>query len=88
MPDEQLTQELERGTRAREVLDHPLFVEAFDALRERCLSAWEYGKTPEVREEAWRTLQVAKSVRQSFVDLVTTGKMAEIALEKKHGRAS
>lgn len=85
MSHEQLRKELDRAARAREIIEHPLWIEAWGELRERCLATWENGTTPEIREEAWRTLTVAKKVRRSFEVLIETGKMAEIALEKTDG---
>lgn len=83
MPDEsKLRHELDRAVLAKQIMDNPLWVEAWDAVRDRCLSTWEGGTTPEQREEAWQTLRVAKKVRRAFEQVIQTGQLAERQLEE------
>lgn len=82
-------EEMERAARAKEVVEHPLWIEAWEAIEARCRAQWE-GSDPsaiEAREEAYRMLLIAKKVKRSFETVIQTGKLAEMALEKDNGRA-
>ncbi len=89
MPDkDRLEHEVARAAQARQVLDHPLWVEAWEAIYGRCLADWEHSAADQVqlREDAWKTLYIAKKLRRSFERVVETGKLAEQTLEgDRHG---
>lgn len=82
-------EEMERAARAKEVVEHPLWIETWETLEARCRQQWENSEASEIeaREEAYRMLLIARKVKRSFETVIQTGKMAEMALEKENGRA-
>jgi broad-specificity NMP kinase len=71
-----------RGVRAREVLENPLVVEAFDAIKAEYLEAWE--KTPardqEGRERLWVMVKLIDKVKMHLGQVVDAGKIADADL--------
>ena len=75
----------ERARHANNILQHDLFKEAFDVLREDLMSRWSHsGSTEsEARESIWLAMRLLDRLESHFKSIVETGKMAK-ALEKQH----
>lgn len=74
-----------RIERAKELLEHDLFIEAFDMLENELKNRWEHSGSneAEARESCWLALQILSQVRQHIESIVTTGRLDELA--KKSG---
>ena len=74
-------QEIRRGFEANRILNEPLLVEAFDALREAILV--RMGSVDVGARDAHRdlivSLQILERVKSHLRDHIATGKMAEIS---------
>ncbi len=81
----QLKREMSRGQQARELLEHPMFVEAFDKVRSGILQSWE--ASPIRDEDGQRTLRlmlkVLGDVRKNIEEVAQTGKIAMIQREQE-----
>jgi hypothetical protein len=76
---------IRRGTRAKAILNDPLWTEAWETYRLKVFSAIENAKTDEGTLRGKLMLGVANDVRAYFEGLVNTGKAAayEIKLEEE-----
>ena len=74
-----------RAERAKEVLEHDLFIEAFDTLENELKSRWQNSSSNEAdaRESCWLALQLLYQVKRHIESIVTTGRLDELA--KKTG---
>lgn len=68
--------QVERGKAAQELLDNPIFVEAFVSAEEYLTASWGITKAPEVdkREDIWRSLQLLTNIRQHITSIAQNGK--------------
>ena len=65
-----------RAERAKEVLEHDLFIEAFDTLENELKSRWQNSSSNEAdaRESCWLALQLLYQVKRHIASIVTTGR--------------
>ena len=86
--EQQLRREMSRGQQARELLEHPLFVEAFEKVRSGILQSWE--ASPIRDEEGQRSLRlmlkVLNDVKKNIEEVAQTGKIASIQREQEQTR--
>jgi predicted ArsR family transcriptional regulator len=77
-----------RAEQARQILDNPLWVEAWDAYRQRLIEIWEESKPDEVtlREEAKHLLRVALAARRHLERLVVDGKVSAESIKIEEAR--
>ncbi len=85
---EQLRREVERGQQAAQVLEHPLFVEAFDQYRARLVAEWESSpvRDAEGREKLWLMVKTVDAVRGHLEGVMQTGKMATLQRQERASR--
>ena len=69
----------ERAQHAKRILEDPVFVEAYDLLRDEILTTWEHSGAHDQteRETAWLALKILSRFRVHFESLVTTGEMSK-----------
>lgn len=81
--EQALNEEIRRAESARQVVEHPLFQEAFNTLREEVVHQWETSPAgdTEGREKLWLILKAADRAQAHLVSLMETGKLA--AVEKQ-----
>ena len=79
MTDEQ------RVSRAKNLLNDPLFNEAFDVLRKDLMNRWESSGSTELeaRESIWLAMRLLDRIHTHISSIVETGHMNEI-LDKQH----
>ena len=79
MSDEQ------REQKAKNLLDNPLFKEAFDVLREDLMNRWESSGSTELeaRESIWLAMRLLDRLHGHITSIVETGHMNKM-LEKQH----
>jgi hypothetical protein len=73
-----LENERSRGEMARQVIENPLFQEAFIAKKAKIMSDFEATKfrDQDVRDELWRKMQTLRDIEHYFTSILSTGKMA------------
>jgi phosphomevalonate kinase len=79
MTDEQ------RVSRAKNLLNDPLFNEAFDVLRKDLMNRWDSSGSTELeaRESIWLAMRLLDRIHTHISSIVETGHMNEI-LDKQH----
>ena len=74
-----------RVGKAKNLLNDPLFNEAFDVLKKDLLNRWESSGSTEVeaRESIWLAMRLLDRIHAHISSIVETGRMADI-LDKQH----
>ena len=75
----------QRVSRAKNLLNDPLFNEAFDVLRKDLMNRWESSGSTELeaRESIWLAMRLLDRIHTHISSIVETGHMNEI-LDKQH----
>ena len=75
----------QRVSRAKNLLNDPLFNEAFDVLKKDLMNRWESSGSTELeaRESIWLAMRLLDRVHAHISSIVETGHMNEI-LDKQH----
>ena len=87
MSDEhQLIDEVHRANQARIILEHPLWIAAWDDLIQLFESQWRESAfdDQEGREQVYRMYRAAIAVRETLETHIETGQLAQIALEARN----
>jgi hypothetical protein len=81
---ETLDQRITQGEQARQVLDNPAFIKAFDDIEQEHVEAWKNSpaRDPEGRETLWMTVKLLHKLRSTLEAAMTDGKLAN--LEREH----
>jgi hypothetical protein len=81
---DQLEREVHFAEIGKEVVKNAAYQQAFTIRKAQLFEAFCKTKQDQVdiREEAWRTMQNLNALEDYFKQLLTTGKMAELTLEK------
>lgn len=88
--DGKLMQQSERGTRARNIIEEPLFVEAMQAIQERITKGWQESGPDDdaLRERAYLMQKLHQNFREHLETYIKTGKAADrdlLEIRKKRG---
>ncbi len=83
--DDQLYREIDRARQAQELIEHPLLREALDTYRQRLQAEWSASpaRDTEGRERLWLMVKTVEVVEQHLKELIETGKLATVQLERK-----
>ena len=83
--DQQLQTEQHRANQAREVTEHPLYLEAFEAYTQRLQTQWadSPARDKEGRESLWLMLKTAQAVQNHLKQIMQTGQLATLQLTEK-----
>lgn len=78
-PEMQLLNEMDRGQQAKDLLEHPLMLEAFETIRQTYLTQWENSPARDVegREKIWTYLKQLDSLKAHLTSVIQTGLMAK-----------
>jgi hypothetical protein len=78
----ELENRINRGSRAKEVIENEIYQEAFEALEQEILTQW--GESPardqEGREKLYLMLGITRRVKGILQTVMETGKLAEVEL--------
>jgi uncharacterized membrane protein YheB (UPF0754 family) len=76
---------MNREAEAKRLLEHELFVEAFDTLEKELLLNWSRTSSSDVsqRESCWLATRLLERIKAHITSIVETGHMAEV-MEKQH----
>lgn len=83
--DLKLGEDAERGIAARDILNNPIYREAFIAIRAQLFGQFEQTKfrQSDERDEAWRKLQAINFIEGYLSRVMQTGKLAEMTLKER-----
>lgn len=78
-------QEIKRAHEARQLLEHPVFVDAWDQLIESLKSGWLETATGETerREMIYAQIRAAEAFRANLETVLETGRLAQVQLEEE-----
>ena len=78
-------QDMVRGNQAQQVLENPVYQEAYTALRADIFEKFQKTKFKErdERDELWRKLQVVDYIEKRLRQTMQDGKIAEMTLAQK-----
>lgn len=81
-------QDARRGVEAKELLDNPVLVSAFDALEAQYLKAWRESKPAdqEERERLWLAVGILNEIKRHLRIVVENGVVANREIDKISGR--
>lgn len=75
--------ELERGRLAAEVLNNPVYAEAYDQIHAEIVTKWRDASDQETREHLHRLQKCLSKVQQVLQATMNDGKIAAKALERE-----
>lgn len=81
---ERLT-ERDRGAKAKQIIENPLWVEAWDKIESGLTHRWQTSQKSDadLRENIYLQLDAARAVQKYFEQLVQTGELAEMQIEQE-----
>ena len=84
MSDDQAEADIRRADRARIFMEEGIFQDAWQELEEILTAQWRKSpaSSPEIREEAYRTLRAMDGLRNILDGYVQSGVMARFSLEQ------
>lgn len=74
-------EELERGRLAREVLENPVFQDAWKQQRTEIVAKWEAEKDERARDWLWTLLQASKRLEASLRETMNSGQLRAKQIE-------
>jgi hypothetical protein len=85
MNEDKLQSAINRGQKARELLDNDLLREAFDKLEADYIAAWRVTRAldRDAREKLWQALQIVGKVRAHLGTVLSNGKVAQTELRMR-----
>jgi hypothetical protein len=89
MSEDQLETAMNRGQRARELLENELLIEAFAKLEADYITGWRTTRVAdkEAREKLWLALNIVGKVQDHLKTIVAGGKLAQTELRMRTGKA-
>lgn len=87
--EQQLVGEIDRGAKARAILESPLFAQALEVIEADTLEKWKESPIRDVegREKLRLKWQVIQEFKEQFAETIRTGRLAEIGLERERSLA-
>lgn len=79
--------DVERARRAQEVLDNPVYADAYGSIREALRNAWEASKDRDEREDIHRMLRALQKVNTVLESTMRNGELAAAELQRKKSLA-
>jgi hypothetical protein len=83
----ELEEKIERGFRAKEILESEVYIETFDLVKKELMSAWENSpaRDTEGREKLYLMLGILNKLQSVLSTTMDTGKLAQADL--KHSKS-
>jgi hypothetical protein len=82
-----LESEALRGRQAQEVIDNPIYAEAFGAIEQEISGAWRAARDSQDREQLHQLLGLLEKVQTALESVMRTGEVATAELKRKATRA-
>jgi|TARA_Y100001938_G_C7980242_1_gene374008 hypothetical protein len=85
MSEDKLRGEMDRGAKAKALLNNPMLKEAFEQLEKQYIEAWKISpnRDSEGRERIYLLMKSLDAVHAHLVSVLETGKLAEKQLNLK-----
>lgn len=83
MDTDRLIVERDRGAKAKDILDSPIFQEAMDGLRSLYMQQWRSSDPSDMegRENVYQMMNAIDLLEDHLVNVLNTGDMATVQLE-------
>lgn len=80
-----LEQRIEAGARARDVLDNPVYTQAYEAIEQELIKEWisSPARDAQGREKLWTYLQMLRRVQSQLAQTMESGQLARVDLDHK-----
>lgn len=82
-----LQTEMERGHRAREVIENEVYAEAWAAIESEVIRQWRDARSPQDREQLHQFLLMHEKAKTALESVMRTGQLAEAEIARKQSRA-
>lgn len=82
-----LQTEMERGHRAREVLENEVYVESRAAIEQEIIRQWRDARNPQDREQLHQLLLMHEKFHTALESVMRSGQIAEAEIARKQSRA-
>lgn len=81
----ELEERINRGVKAREILDSEIYLEAYDTLRQEIIDQWQQSPARDVegREKLYLMLGIIDKLRATMQTIMESGKLAQLELNHK-----
>lgn len=76
-----LEQNIADGYRAKEILEDPIYINSYEAVKAEIIQLWLESKTPAEREYLHQMLQALDKVQAAMNQLLETGKLSREQLQ-------
>lgn len=78
-------QELVRGNQATEVLNNPIYQEAFTAIRAKLMDEFQKTKfrQSKLRDEIWRQMKCVDQVQKHLEQVMRSGQISEATIARR-----
>lgn len=81
-----MTDEIERGRLAREVLENPEFIRTMAQIHEEVLSKWQSETDPKQREWLWLMSQARKQFQEVLTQSIADGEFTSRQIEMRRSK--
>lgn len=78
---------MERGALARDVIDNPVYADAWAAIEQEVIRQWRDARSSQDREQLHQFLLMHEKVRKALESVMRTGQLAEAEIARKQSRA-
>jgi hypothetical protein len=82
-----LQTEMERGNRAREVIENEVYAEAWAAIEKEIIEQWRSARNPQDREQLHQLLLMHAKAKTALESVMRSGQIAEAEIARKQSRA-
>lgn len=84
MSDDKLLDSINRGSRARDIVESDLFKEAVATIERDLIEAWKLtsARDTDARERLWQGVQMAGKMEEFFRSAIDNGKIAKSRLDE------
>jgi hypothetical protein len=80
--DDKLRSDVDRGMKAKALLENELLAETLAYLRQSYVDGWQACKTPELRESAWYLVKAVDQIRDHLETVLNDGRLADRQIEE------
>lgn len=79
--------DVERGRQAQEVLDNPIYAEAYAAIEGEVIRQWREARNQQDREQLHQLLLMHERAKTAIESVMRTGEIAAAELQRKASKA-
>ena len=80
--EDKLRSDVERGRRAKVLLEDPVLTDTFVYLKQSYVDKWMACKTPELRESAWYLVKSLEQIHDHLVTVLNDGRLADRQIDE------